>query len=108
MNTIMLTGRLTKDATLNGQKKKALTFYLACKHGWDSKEKKDRIEFIPCVMFNPSDGITDTLMKEGKGTLVELKGRLSCQSYQVNDEKRFKTEVVVENSSFNLLKKSNT
>ena len=103
MNMCVLSGRLARNASVVGNEKKALSFTLACKHGYDSKAKEDRTEFVPCVLFQPSDAIAERLSQHGKGVFIEVKGRVATSSYESEGERKFKTEVVVEGRSLNFV-----
>ncbi len=94
MNICIVSGRLTKNAVVNGDNNKVLRFRLAAKHGYDSKEKKERVEFIDCVLFKPTEKVQSFLCESGKGVYLELTGRFSSQSFEVNGEKRYRTEVI--------------
>jgi single-stranded DNA-binding protein len=103
MNTCALSGRLTRNAVVAGKETKAMSFTLACKHGYDSKTKEERVEFVPCVLFQPSDAIAARLSDSGKGVFIELKGRVATSNYESDGERRFKTEVIVESRSLNFV-----
>jgi len=106
MNIFTGSGRLVKNATAYGNGTPVLKFTIAAKHGYDPKEGKDRVEFIPCVIFKPSDNLGMFLTDEGKGTLVEFQGRISISRYEVDGEKKYSTQVVINKSSFNILSKN--
>tara|TARA_Y100000294_G_C8349926_1_gene254280 strand:+ start:144 stop:464 length:321 start_codon:yes stop_codon:yes gene_type:complete len=106
MNLFTGSGRLVKNATVNGNENTALKFAIAAKYGYDKDEKKDRVEFIPCVLFNPTEKLVFFLTEEGKGTLVEFQGRINISRYEVNGEKKYSTQVVINKSSFNILSRS--
>ena len=103
MNNCVLSGRLARNASVAGKEKKALSFTLACKHGYDSKNRKDCVEFVPCVVFDPSDSLAERLSQQGKGIFIEVKGRVATSSYESDGERKFKTEVVVESRSLNFV-----
>ena len=102
MNVCILSGRLVRNAV--GNQEKALAFTLATKYGFDPSEGKERVAFVPCVMFNPPKDLAEMLATKGKGLLVELEGRVSNSSYEADGERRFKTDVIVRNGTFTLLK----
>lgn len=103
MNKFTGSGRLTRHAVLNGDEKKALKFTLAARYGYDKENKKDRVEFVPCVMFNPSEKITELLMDNGQGTQVELEGRVATSSFERDGETHYRTEVIVEKHTFKII-----
>ena len=104
MNICAIAGHLARNAVLKGTEKKVLLFTLAAKAGWDDNEQKDRVSYVPVVVFNPSEDLVQSLVNNGKGTYVELEGRVTSSSYEANGERKFTTEVVAFNRSITLLK----
>ena len=103
MNTCTLSGTLARNAIGNNMDK-ALAFTVATPYGYDQEAKKDRVAFVPCVMFNPPKELVEVLSTRGKGLHVELVGRVANSSYEVNGERKFKTEVIVKNGTFRVVK----
>ena len=104
MNICAIAGHLARTAVLKGAEKKVLLFTLAAKSGWDDSEQKDRVSYVPVVVFNPSDDLVHSLVNNGKGIYVELEGRVVSTSYESKGERKFTTEVVAFNRSITLLK----
>lgn len=101
MNITVLSGRLTKAPVVNGSgENKAVKFTLACRYGYDPEEKKERVDFVPCVAFNLSDAMIGVLKK---GTRLGLKGRVSTSRFTSGGETKWSTEVVVDPTSIELL-----
>ena len=99
MNKVICSGRLTDNAFANGERKEALKFRIAAKYGYDTKENKERIEFVPCVLFSaPEDKLSSFLVKEGKGVFVEFEGRVASSTFEKDGETKYSTEVIVDNS----------
>lgn len=105
MNVFIGSGRLTRNAVVNGSDNKAMKFTIATKYGYDREAKQDRVEFVPCVLFNPSQAQEELLTQEGKGLFVELQGRVSTSQFEKDGEKKFSTEVIVNKGTFNIVKK---
>ena len=105
MNVFIGTGRLTRNAVVNGEERRVMTFTIAAKYGYDTEAEEDRVEFISCVMFNPPEKLQEYLAREGKGVLVEFRGRVANSSYEKDGETKYSTEIVVSNRSFNILTK---
>lgn len=103
MNTFNGSGRLVRNAVIHGTEKKALKFTLAAKYGYDREAQKDRVEFLPCVIFSPSDALTETLVSEGKGVFVEFQGRVATSKFESDGDTRYSTEVVVNTPTFNII-----
>jgi len=106
MNIVICSGRLVRNARVNGDKTKAVKFIVACKYGYDSKAGEDLVEFVPCVMFTkPNDKLGIFLVGEGKGVFVEFEGRVATSQYEKDKETRFNTEVIVDKRTFNIITK---
>ncbi len=104
MNNVSITGRLVRNAILNGSgEKRAMKFTIAAPSGYDAKNKKERTEFVPLVYFNPSEKLQELLVKEGKGKLCELQGNITTSTYEKNGATVWATEVRVNPVSFQLL-----
>ena len=104
MNICALAGRLVRNGMIRGTDRKVLLFTLETRDGRDEGEQKERVNFVPCVMFNPSPELEQKLIAEGKGLYVELEGRIASSSYESNGEKKYQTEVIVFNRSFTFVK----
>ena len=104
MNNVLITGRLARNAIINGSNTiKALKFTVAAKSGWDAKKQAERVEFVPCVYFNPAERLQQILLKDGKGKLIELQGNVITSSYEKNGTTVWSTEVRVNPVAFQLL-----
>ena len=104
MNICAIAGCLARNAVLKGTDKKVLLFTLAATAGRDDSEQNERVSYIPVVVFNPSDDLVQSLVQHGKGTHIELEGRIVSSSYEANGERKFTTEVMAFNRSLTLLK----
>ena len=102
MNSFIGSGRLVRDAVVNGNGK-VLKFTIAAQYGYDAKAEKQRIEYVPCVMFNPGEKLTELLATQGKGMMVEFQGRVSTSKFEAKGEVQYRTEVVVSLASFCIL-----
>jgi len=67
MNATLISGRLTRNAVVNGDEHKALAFTVAAPYGYYRKENRQLVDFVPCVLFDPSDALERLLTTEGKG-----------------------------------------
>ncbi len=104
MNICAIAGRLPRNAVLKGTEKKVLMFTVETRSGGEDGDKNERVSFVPCAVFNPSPQLEQALVGEGKGTYIELEGRISSSSYETNGERKFSTEVVVFNRSIAIVK----
>jgi len=107
-NLVYLIGRLTEDPVVtkldDGQE--TLPFILAVQRSYKNADGIYEADFIRCVLWN---GIaTHTAEYCKKGDLVGIKGRLQNRSYEVNEEKKYISEVIVDKVSFLASKKEDT
>lgn len=103
MNVCILSGRLVRNAITSGTNEKALLFTVATKYGFNASEKKERIAFVPCVLFDPSKELVDLFKEKGKGLRIECEGRVANSRFEVNGEVRYKTDVILRNGSLTFL-----
>ena len=104
MNIVSITGRLARNAHINGSgDKRAMKFTIAANSGYDAKKKEKRTEFVPCVYFNPAEKLQALLSSQGKGKLVALQGNVVTSSFEKNGTRIWATEVRVNPSAFQLL-----
>jgi len=103
MNTCNLSGKLVRNAIVNGNQDRAMVFTLLTKYGYNPDTKKDRVSYVPCVVFNPGAELAQMLTERGKGIFMECEGRVSSSSYEVEGQTRFKTEVVVRNGTVEIV-----
>jgi single-stranded DNA-binding protein len=104
MNISSLSGKLARSAIVNGNQDRALVFTLVAKRGFNPETQKDRIDYVPCVIFNPKPELEQQLTQNGKGVYLECEGRVSSSSYEVDGQKRYKTEVVLRTGSVTIVK----
>lgn len=95
MNSVNLTGRLTRDIDLRKTQsgKSVTTFSLAV-----DKRKKGEANFITCVAW----GETAENMKKylRKGSKIGVSGSLEVRTYEKDGRKEYKTEVKAETVEF--------
>ena len=77
MNAFVGSGREVRNAVVRSDKVKLIKFTIVAKYGYDREKKRDRVSFIPCVLFNPTEALENLLAREGKGVFVEFEGRVS-------------------------------
>jgi hypothetical protein len=101
MNICIIGGRLMRNATVKGTDRKILRFSVETRDGHEEGETKERFNQVPCVLFNPSPELEQTLSVQGEGLRVELQGRVA--SWGDNNGKSG-AEVVVFNRSLTFAK----
>ena len=100
MNTIALTGRITKELELKETTtgKKVSEFSLAV-----NRVGQEQADFINCQVWGTQ---AENLAKyQGKGSLVGVVGSLRTDTYEVEGTKRYKTYVLVSNVEYLSAKK---
>lgn len=104
MDVFIGSGRLTRNAVVSGEENKVVKFTVACKYAYDAKNKKDLVEFVPCVAFNISEKLQELLFNEGKGLFIEFRGRVSTSSFEKEGVTVYATDIIVEPSSIEIIK----
>ncbi|WP_068268424.1 single-stranded DNA-binding protein [Caviibacter abscessus] len=96
MNYVSLLGRLTKDVELKQTStgKTYCRFTLAVKKEYAS----EGADFINCVAWDKKAEFLANYFTKGQRVLIQ--GRLNTGSYEVNGEKRFTTDVLIDKISF--------
>src|SRR5437868_2041153 len=104
LNKVFIVGRLTTDPQLktipSGQN--VCSFSLATNRTWTGKDgqKQEQSEFHNCVAWGRTAELITQYMKKGNELFVE--GRLQTRSWddKTTGQKRYATEIVVENMQF--------
>lgn len=101
LNSVNLTGRLTKDPELrNTQSNIAVSnFTIAVNRSFTDANGERGSDFINIVTFKKTAEIVQKYLR--KGSLVGISGRLQSRSYENKDGQRvFVTEVIADNVAF--------
>ena len=102
MNLCVIAGRILRKASVKGTDRKILRFTVETRDGHDEGEQKERVNQVPCVLFNPSPELEQTLTSAAEGMRVELQGRIASWNGEANG--RPNVEVVAFNRSLTFLK----
>lgn len=96
MNLVVLTGRLVRDPELKyGQSGMAFCrFTLAV----NRMKKEDPADFIGCTAFGKTAELIGEYLRKGNNAGVQ--GRIQTRTYEVNGEKRYGTDVIVDRIEF--------
>ena len=98
LNKVMLLGNLGADPELRTTSggSAVLKLRLATSRTWKQDgEKREETEWHQCVIWgNRAEALSRIL---NKGDRVFVEGRISTRSYDKDGEKRYTTEIVVEN-----------
>ena len=96
INSVILTGRLTRDVELKTTQSNisVCSFTLAVDKGF----KDDGADFINCVVWRIQ---AENLVKyKHKGDLIGIQGRLSTRQYDTENGTKYVTEVVCDTIEF--------
>ena len=99
-NLVYLIGRLAEEPEIKkfDDGKSLLTVNIAVQRNFKNEEGVYETDFIRCILWNEIANHASEYCK--KGDLVGVKGRIQTRSYEVDGEKKYATEVVVDKVSF--------
>ena len=98
MNKVILMGRLVRDTEVrysDGAEPLTVARYTLAV---SRRFKKDEADFIPCVAFGKAGEFAEKYFK--KGQLVAIVGRMQVRSWDKDGERRWSTEVIIEEQHF--------
>lgn len=101
VNSVILTGRLTKNLELRQTSTgKSMTYFnLAVNRNFKNEQGEQTADFINCVAFGKQAENMARFLTQG--SLIAVEGRISTRNFQGNDGKTvYVTEVVVGNVTF--------
>lgn len=101
MNKVILIGRLTRDPELRytGSNTPVATFNLAVNRPFTNQSGEREADFINCVVWRKLAETVKNYLSQGSQVAVE--GRIQTRNYDdQNGQKRYVTEVIVENIDF--------
>lgn len=102
LNKVLLYGNLTRDPELralpSGQQ--VATFGLATNRSFRNKEgsQQEQTEFHNIVAFGRTAEVMGQYLKKGRPVYVE--GRIQTRSWEAEGQKKYRTEIVVDNFQF--------
>lgn len=102
LNKALLYGNLTRDPELraipSGQQ--VATFGLATNRTYKNKEgqQQESTEFHNIVAFGRTAEVMGQYLKKGRPVFVE--GRIQTRSWEADGQKKYRTEIVVDNFQF--------
>lgn len=102
LNKAFLYGNLTRDPEIralpSGQQ--VASFSLATNRTYKNKEgaKQEQVEYHNIVAFGKQADVIAQYLKKGRPVFIE--GRIQTRSWEKDGEKKYRTEVVVENFQF--------
>lgn len=94
MNKVFLIGRIVKDLEL----KKIKSDSSVCEFTLAVNRDKENADFINCVVWNKQ---AENLSKyHSKGSLIAVLGEIRTEQYEIKDQKKYKTYVLVNNVEY--------
>ena len=101
MNKVILMGRLTRDPEVrysqSSEPVAVARYTLAVNRRFKRKDEPEA-DFIPCVALGKSGEFAEKHFR--KGQLVAITGRLQVRSWDKDGERRWTTEVIIEEQHF--------
>lgn len=102
INKVMLFGNLTREPELRALPSggKVASFSIATNRSYKDKDgqKKEQAEFHNVVVFGRQAEDTATFLKKGSSAYVE--GRLQTRSWDTDEGKQYRTEIIAERIQF--------
>lgn len=101
MNKVILMGRLTRSPEVRysqGSEPVAVARYTLAVNRRFKRKDEPEADFIPCVAFGKSGEFAEKYFR--KGQLVGVIGRLQVRSWDKDGERRYATEVIIEEQHF--------
>lgn len=101
MNKVILMGRLTRSPEVRysqGAEPVAVARYTLAVNRRFKRKDEPEADFIPCVAFGKSGEFAEKYFR--KGQLVAVTGRLQVRSWDKDGERRWTTEVIIEEQYF--------
>lgn len=102
MNSVCLTGRLTRDPKTTytqGAETQAVTRYTLAVNRRFRREGEDNADFISCVSFGKTAEFAEKYFRQGMK--IEIRGRIQTGNYTDRDGRKvYTTEIVVEEQDF--------
>lgn len=93
MNKVFLIGNTTKDIeTIENNKTNLSKFTIAISRTYKNAEGNYDSDFLNCIIFNASDYIKNNLTK---GTKVAIDGSIQTRIYEIEGQKRYSTDIIV-------------
>ena len=101
MNKVILMGRLTRSPEVRysqGSEPVAVARYTLAVNRRFKRQGEPEADFINCVAFGKTGEFAEKYFK--KGQLVAITGRLQVRSWDKDGERRYATEVIIEEQHF--------
>lgn len=91
MNAAILVGYVVNEIYSNGDK--MVRFKMGTKSGYNRKEKKDIISYVPVTVFGLSEEQKNVIKK---GTRLAIRGNVAERSYEKDGQRVYVTQVTAD------------
>jgi single-strand DNA-binding protein len=102
LNKVYLIGNLTRDPELKALPSgtKVCSFGVATNRTFKDKDgqRQDQTEFHNVVVFGRTGELAAQYLKKGSQALIE--GRIQTRSWEQNNEKKYRTEIIADTVQF--------
>jgi len=102
LNKVQIIGNITKEIELKALPSgiKVANFSVATNRSWKDKDgnKQESVEFHNVVAFGKQAELIQQYL--GKGSQIYVEGRLQTRSWEKDEVKQYRTEIMVENFQF--------
>ena len=101
MNKVILMGRLAREPEVRysqGTEPLAIARYTLAVNRRFKRQGEPEADFINCVAFGKTGEFAEKYFK--KGQMVAITGRLQVRSWDKDGERRYTTEVIIEEQHF--------
>ena len=100
MNKVILIGRLTRDPEVKTTQSQlaVCTFTVACDRRFKDANGERQADFITCVAWRQNAELLGKYFQ--KGSRIGIVGNIQVRSYEVDGNRRYSTEVMVDEIEF--------
>ncbi len=96
MNRICLTGKILRNALMQGDQERILTFLLETETAIKNRfTERRRIALVPCLVYEANRDLVQFLTTKAMGKTVVCEGYVERSSHQNNGVRKFRTDVVI-------------
>ncbi|MCB4792185.1 MAG: hypothetical protein LHV68_09885 [Elusimicrobia bacterium] len=100
MNSFSCSGKVSKisEPIFLNENTMALRFTVMAVNGQVDSQGKPRADYVPCILFNPSEELQGVFAGDKTGFVVEFSGKVSSTNLpnpNQGGKKSFRTEVIV-------------
>lgn len=98
MQSVIITGRITKDLVLKNSGEYKLCDFTLATNRPVNRDGERVADFINCIVWNKQ---AENLVKyQKKGNMIAVFGEIRTDTYEIEGKKKYKTYVLVNNIEF--------